>query len=98
MEKHTNFRKLPRYYDDVNYPRGFSKHGDYTITEADTLHVYGRILSELASGKTLPETADEKRFTKVCSGEAKAKTYIENLWVKYLDNSSTKYSQKSLYS
>ena len=32
-----SFSVTRRYFDDKNYPRGFSRHGDFTIREAQTL-------------------------------------------------------------
>ncbi len=83
MDTHVNFRKLHPFYDDINYPKGFSKCGDFTIAEAQTLEDFGRILSDLSSGKTQPKTKDEVHFTQVCLGKAEATTYIEKLWAKY---------------
>ena len=83
MDNYCNFRPLNPFYDDTNYPRGFSKHGDFTIKEADALHHYGRAMQQLAAGTIKPESTDEINFTKFCQGDAEAKTYLERLWKKY---------------
>ena len=36
-----SFSVTRRYFDDKNYPRGFSRHGDFTIREAQTLEQFG---------------------------------------------------------
>lgn len=91
MDEHTNFREASTFYDDIHYPRGFSKHGDFTIREAEALHFYGRSLAELSSGNTAPETDDEQHFVDVCSGAGEAQTYLEKLWLKYQSKIRTKH-------
>lgn len=83
MDEYINFRESPTYYDNVNYPRGFSKHGDFTIREAEALHRYGRILANLCEGLAQAATEDEKRFVQVCAGALEPGTYLEKLWFKY---------------
>ena len=98
MDNNCNFRSLPQFYDDTNYPRGFAKHGDFTIKEADALHLYGRAMQQLALGKIKPESEDEKHFIKVCQGQAEATTYLERLWEKYQFSISHKNIAYSPYS
>ena len=33
----ASFSVTRRFFDDKNYPRGFSRHGDYTIKESQVL-------------------------------------------------------------
>ena len=37
----ASFSVTRRFFDDKNYPRGFSRHGDYTIKESQVLEQYG---------------------------------------------------------
>jgi hypothetical protein len=83
MEQAMDIRKEGPFYDDTNYPRGFSKHGVFTINEASALHEYGRVLKKLALGELVAESDAEKHFVKVCQLKAKPKTYLEKLWLKY---------------
>ncbi len=39
-------------FDNKHYPRGFSRHGDFTIKEAQLLERFGYAFNELDSGKT----------------------------------------------
>ena len=36
-----SFVSQQRFFDNKNYPRGFSRHGDFTIKEAQILEKYG---------------------------------------------------------
>ncbi len=72
-----------QFYDDKNFPRGFAKSGNFTIMEEELLLNYGDTLSSLAKGKLTPENDDEKHFLKVIKGTKKAKTKLEQVWVKY---------------
>lgn len=83
MDQFCDFRDQGNFYDDINYPRGFSKHGDFTIREAEALHKYGQTLFDLSVGLLEPQTRDEKHFAAVCNGEAEAESYLEKLWLKY---------------
>ena len=38
----ASFSVTRRFFDDKNYPRGFSRHGDYTIKESQVLEQYGQ--------------------------------------------------------
>ena len=49
-------------FDDKNYPRGFSRHGDYTIKESQALEQYGQAFKALDSGERKPATKEEKEF------------------------------------
>ncbi|OOS00800.1 hypothetical protein B0187_00420 [Haemophilus paracuniculus] len=80
-----SFSVSRRFFDDKNYPRGFARHGDYTIREAQTLEQYGLACLELESGERKPATPEEKRFVAVCKGEEIAESVIEKAWLKYRD-------------
>ena len=80
-----------RFFDDKNYPRGFSRHGDYTIKESQALEQYGQAFKALDSGERKPVTAEEKAFVAFCQGERPAETFLEKTWDKYRSRiSSTK--------
>lgn len=78
-----SFSVTRRYFDDKNYPRGFARHGDYTIRESQTLEQYGQACLALESGERKPATAEEKRFVAVMKGKEIAETVIEKAWLKY---------------
>lgn len=80
-----------RFFDDKNYPRGFSRHGDYTIKESQALEQYGQAFKALDSGERKPVTAEEKAFVAFYQGERPAETFLEKTWDKYRSRiSSTK--------
>ena len=72
-----------RFFDDKNYPRGFSRHGDYTIKEAQILEQYGQAFKALDNGEREPKTKEEKAFVAFCRGERAAESFFEKTWDKY---------------
>lgn len=78
-----SFSVTRRFFDDKNYPRGFSRHGDYTIRESETLEKYGQAFIELELGTRKPKTKEEKQFVAVCRNEKEAETFFEKTWCKY---------------
>ncbi len=46
----------------INYPRGFARHGDYTIRESQALENHGLAFLELENGSREPVTEEEKQF------------------------------------
>lgn len=78
-----SFSVTRRFFDDKNYPRGFSRHGDYTIRESQTLEQYGQACLALESGERKPATPEEKRFVAVCKGKEVAESLLEKTWLKY---------------
>ena len=78
-----------RFFDDKNYPRGFARHGDYTIKEAQALEQHGQAFRALDAGERKPETQEEKDFVAFCRGERVAETFFEKTWQKYRNRIST---------
>jgi uncharacterized protein YifE (UPF0438 family) len=46
-----SFTTTNRFFDNKHYPRGFSRHGDFTIKEAQLLERHGYAFNELELGK-----------------------------------------------
>ncbi|AUI66951.1 MULTISPECIES: DUF413 domain-containing protein [Glaesserella] len=78
-----SFSVTRRFFDDKNYPRGFSRHGDYTIRESQTLEQFGQACLALENGERKPTTEEEKQFVAVVKGEREAETFLEKVWLKY---------------
>ena len=78
-----SFRSSKRFYDDVNFPKGFKRCGDFTNKEADLLEQYGQAMKSLAEGSQLPCNVDEDQFVQVTKGNLPATTNMELLWIKY---------------
>lgn len=51
-----SFTTTNRYFDNKHYPRGFSRHGDFTIKEAQLLERHGHAFNDLDLGKREPVT------------------------------------------
>ena len=58
----ASFSVTRRFFDDKNYPRGFSRHGDYTIKESQVLEQYGQAFKALDSGERKPATKKKKNL------------------------------------
>lgn len=78
-----SFSVTRRYFDDKNYPRGFSRHGDYTIGESQLLEQFGQACAALESGERKAATAEEKHFVAVVQGDKDPETALEKVWLKY---------------
>lgn len=78
-----SFSVTRRFFDDKNYPRGFSRHGDYTIRESQTLEQFGQACLALETGEREPVTAEEKQFVAVVNGVQVPETFLEKVWIKY---------------
>ena len=65
-----------------NYPRGFSRHGDYTIKESQVLEQYGQAFKALDSGERKPATKEEKNLLHLpwwtCT-----RNFLRKTWNKY---------------
>ncbi|OCG72055.1 hypothetical protein A9G43_03125 [Gilliamella sp. Occ3-1] len=79
-----SFVNQQRFFDNKNYPRGFSRHGDFTIKEALILEKYGCAFKDLDAEVRKPITAEEKSFVDVCKGKKEPSTDFEKTWLKYL--------------
>ena len=77
-----SFTTTNRFFDNKHYPRGFSRHGDFTIKEAQLLERHGYAFNELDLGKREPATEDEKQFVSVCRGEREPQSEAERVWIK----------------
>ncbi|AIN47102.1 DUF413 domain-containing protein [Candidatus Palibaumannia cicadellinicola] len=79
-----SFFTTNRYFDNQNYPRGFSRHGHFTIREAQLLERCGNAYYDLDSGKRKPITDDERKFVAVCHGQHVPSNEHEKVWLKYM--------------
>ena len=79
----NSFQTNRKFYDDINYPRGINRSGDYSIKEVYLLENHGIAFLDLSSGKREPENDTEAQFIKVCQGDILPSTLEEKTWVKY---------------
>ncbi|MBT0724899.1 DUF413 domain-containing protein [Rosenbergiella sp. S61] len=79
-----SFVTTHRFFDNKHYPRGFSRHGDFTIKEAQLLERHGFAMNELDLAKREPVNEEEEQFVEVCRGQRPAATEAEKVWSKYM--------------
>lgn len=79
-----SFETMNRFFDTKHYPRGFSRHGDFTIKEAQLLEQHGYAFNELDLAKREPATEEERQFVEVCRGTRPPQTLAERVWNKYI--------------
>ena len=83
MSTRAGFSSQRKFYDDMHFPKGFSRCGDFTTREAAILEQHGFAMKELAEGKRPPVTVEETQFVEVLSGKRGAETLFELIWLKY---------------
>jgi len=72
-----------RFFDDRNFPKGFTRSGRFTLAEGNLLEKHGASMQELEDGVRQPVNDEEQRFLQVCKGEAEAASVYEKTWMKY---------------
>ena len=72
------------FYDDANFPRGFSRSGNFTLLEAEILENYGNILQALHKKTAQPSNELQTQFVKTSQGEQEPSNSFEKAWLKYL--------------
>ena len=72
-----------RFFDDRNFPKGFTRSGRFTLAEGNLLEKHGASMQELEEGIRQPVNEEEQRFLQVCKGEAEAISTFEKTWMKY---------------
>ena len=79
----NSFQTNRKFYDDINYPRGIGRSGDYSIKDVSLLENHGMAFLELSSDKREPKNDIEIQFLKVCRGDILPSTLEEKVWIKY---------------
>ncbi len=75
---------LSRIYDDPkNYPYGFRRSGDFSISESDALSKYGSLFNALYKGEIEPVDEQDNRIVSIMRGESAAELIEELAWQKY---------------
>lgn len=78
------FIAATQFYDDVHFPRGFRKSGDFNIAEAELLTQVGKRLLMLEQAICSPENTVEIQFVNMCKSQLEGQTKVELLWKKYI--------------
>lgn len=71
------------FSDAKNYPYGFSRSGDFSISESKALGQFGCLIAALVDGKLAPETDDDQGYLAAAFGEKEPESAAERAWVKY---------------
>ena len=72
------------FFDDAQFPRGFSRSGNFTLLEAQILENNGAVLKALYSNTIEPSNDLQAHFIQVMQGQAEANNIAEKAWLKYL--------------
>lgn len=71
------------FSDAKNYPYGFSRSGDFSISESKALSKYGCLIAALVDGELKAESAEEHGFIEAAFGQREPESVAEKAWVKY---------------
>lgn len=90
-----SFITTNRFFDNKHYPRGFSRHGHFTIKEAQLLERHGFAFNELDMGKRAPRRTKKNSLflyavVSVCRKQQKKKCGL-SIWSVFANqNASTR--------
>lgn len=75
---------LKRVFSDAkNYPYGFSRSGDFSISESKALSEYGCLIAALVDGHIMPSDDDDQAYLAVAHGHQEPENTIQRAWIKY---------------
>jgi uncharacterized protein YifE (UPF0438 family) len=84
MTKLTREFLIKKIFSDVkNYPYGFSRSGDFSISESKALSQYGCLIAALVDGQIEPETSEDDNFLAAAFGNKEPEGSAEKAWIKY---------------
>ncbi|TMO71982.1 hypothetical protein CWC16_16280 [Pseudoalteromonas sp. S3776] len=86
-----------QFYDDQNFPRGFSRSGNFTLLEASILEQHGVVLKGLYNKTLAPQNTLQAQFVDVVCGNKEPTNPIEKAWVKYLKLTTCKTKFHTLF-
>lgn len=72
------------FVDDLHFPRGFNRSGDFSISDSVILKDYGITMKQLYDAVIFPENEAEKHFCDVVNGKSEPETSFERVWLRYL--------------
>lgn len=71
------------FSDPKNYPYGFSRSGDFSISESKALAQYGCLISALVDGQIDASTEEDDSLLATAFGHKDPETVAERAWLKY---------------
>ncbi|BBN80591.1 hypothetical protein PA25_05760 [Pseudoalteromonas sp. A25] len=85
------------FYDDANFPRGFSRSGHFTLAEAQALEQHGVLLKSLYNKDCEPQNSFQLQFVNVMDGQLPPSNVVERAWAKYLKLTTCKSKFHTLF-
>jgi uncharacterized protein YifE (UPF0438 family) len=84
MAKLTKELLLKRVFSDPkNYPYGFSRSGDFSISESQALGQYGCLVAALLDGQLESVSEEDYGLVESAYGKKEPQTAAEKAWFKY---------------
>jgi uncharacterized protein YifE (UPF0438 family) len=75
---------VKRMFSDLkNYPYGFSRSGDFSISESKALAQHGCIIAALVDGQIEPQSSEDDGMLAAAFGNKEPEGATEKAWVKY---------------
>lgn len=71
------------FSDPKNYPYGFARSGDFSISESRALSEYGCLIAALVDGLIIPESSDDDAYFAAAHGLIKPANTAQRAWIKY---------------
>ncbi len=81
LSRESLFQRV--FSDPKNYPYGFSRSGDFSISESKALSQYGCLIAALLDGRIEPECDEDNSLLAVAKGEKDPSNVAEKAWFKY---------------
>ncbi|WP_166422319.1 DUF413 domain-containing protein [Paraglaciecola sp. 20A4] len=81
LSRESLFQRV--FSDPKNYPYGFSRSGDFSISESRALSQYGCLIAALVDGQIEPECDEDNSLLASAKGEKNPSTVAEKAWYKY---------------
>ncbi|MCF2856943.1 DUF413 domain-containing protein [Pseudoalteromonas sp. SMS1] len=92
------FAASKSFYDDLNFPQGFSRSGHFTLLESELLQQHGYLLKGLSEEKYAPVNTYQQQFVDLLKTKRAPVNRIEKIWCKYLALTTRKHRIHTLSS
>lgn len=81
LSKEVLLRRV--FSDTKHYPYGFSRSGDFSITESKALSAYGCYIAALIDGNIQPQDSDDNAILAAVHGVIEPQDIAQKAWLKY---------------
>jgi uncharacterized protein YifE (UPF0438 family) len=72
-----------QFSDPKNYPYGFSRSGDFSISESKALNEYGCLIAALVDQQISPADKEDEQYLSSALGQSEPQSAAERAWLKY---------------